>query len=122
MDLEQINQESYQHNIDKAPALLLSGNVDQITQSYNVAELPYSEQKRLGEVLHFELTPKSNDSAFTRLTISFKHKQIVAMTLLDNFDQLTEIAFSDISVNQNIADQQFHFVPPEGIEVIHNDR
>ena len=116
MDLEQINEQSYQHNIDKAPALLLSGNVEQITDNYEVNELQ-SE----ADILRFELTPKSAESAFVHLTISFQNQQIVAMSLLDNFDQITEISFSDITINQPVADQQFQFVPPEGVEIIRHD-
>lgn len=115
IDLEQVNKERYDTNIDKAPALLLSGNVDAIVNNYAL------ELKKGVDQLVFVLTPSNVGSAFSRLEIEFVDKTINSMTLQDNFDQTTTIEFSNTIINQTISDQQFNFVAPEGVEVISND-
>tara|TARA_R110000868_G_scaffold364037_5_gene626755 strand:+ start:37470 stop:38147 length:678 start_codon:yes stop_codon:yes gene_type:complete len=117
IDLEQVNKENYNNNIDKAPALLLSGDVAAIQQNYQVAVLEQGDDE-----ISFTLKPNASDSAFSQLTISFKQQKITRMVLKDNFDQTTTIDFSDVELNQPVSDQQFAFTPPVGVEVIENER
>ena len=116
IDLEQVNQEAYNESIDKAPALLLSGNIDAIKQNYAI-----SLTSTAGDT-GFVLKPLASGSAFAELRISFSNNQIKTMALQDNFDQETTILFSNIILNQTIPEQQFNFVVPEGVEIIKNDR
>ncbi len=116
IDLEQISQQAFTADLDKAPALLLSGEVNEISKQYSV-EVTTAEDK----TLTFTLTPNQQDSLFTQLTISFNNKQLTAMELKDSFEQKTTIVFSDVKLNIDIADTLFDFVPPDGIDVIRDE-
>ena len=113
IDLEQITQQAFSADLDKAPALLLSGEIAEISQQYQV-ELVATE----GQGKQYKLTPNSPDSLFKLLTIQFSGGMIAAMTLQDSFDQLTDIQFSDVKLNPVIDDTLFEFIAPEGIDVI----
>jgi outer membrane lipoprotein carrier protein len=116
LDLEQISKQPFSAEMDQAPALLLSGEIELISQQYTVEML-----SREQDSVSFKLTPIKADSLFKVLTISFRQKVLTAMSLQDSFDQLTEISFSNIQLNPAIDDQLFKFVPPAGIDVISNE-
>lgn len=116
VDLEQISRESYSNNIDRAPALLLSGDVKAISDNYDVSQLSSTDG-----VMQFKLTPHNDESVFSELLITFTEHAITRMTLKDNFDQTTVIEFSDVVINNTIDDSLFNFIAPDGIEVFSND-
>lgn len=112
IDLEQISRQAFNSNLDKAPALLLSGEVDVINQQYQVEVTDSSTDA------HFILTPKNTDSLFQQLEITFREGLVRSMVLRDSFDQVTTIAFTDVALNPVLDDGLFRFVPPEGIDII----
>ena len=116
IDLEQITQQTFTADLDKTPALLLSGEVDQISKQYQVAVTEAADK-----TLTFTLTPNQPDNLFKQLSISFNNRQLLGMTLKDSFEQLTTIVFSDLKLNADIADSLFEFVPADGIDVIHDE-
>jgi len=116
IDLEQITKQPFSADLDRAPALLLSGELEEINKQYTI------KLQRLGrDELQFTLLPNNADSLFRLLTISFGKHGLKAMTLKDSFDQLTEISFSDVKLNPRLKDKLFEFTPPEGIDVISNE-
>ena len=116
IDLEQITQQTFTADLDKTPALLLSGEVKQISQQYQV-----SVTEAADKTLTFTLIPNQPDNLFTQLSIRFNNRQLLGMTLKDSFEQLTTIVFSDLKLNADIADSLFNFVPPDGIDVIRDE-
>ncbi|HEB29048.1 MAG TPA: outer membrane lipoprotein chaperone LolA [Porticoccus sp.] len=116
IDLEQITKQKFTPDLDKAPALLLSGEVEEISQQYTI-ELT----DRADKVLHFTLLPKSEDSLFKQLTITFSDRLLSAMSLQDSFDQLTTISFTAVKLNPEVPDTLFQFTAPDGIDVISDE-
>ncbi len=116
IDLEQISKQPFSADLDKAPALLLSGEVEQISRQYTVEIL---EQRQA--FISFKLTPLMTDSVFKQLTISFNDKQLTAMSFHDNFDQITDITFSEVQLNPDINEQFFQFIPPAGVDIMTNE-
>ncbi len=116
IDLEQITQQSFTADLDKAPALLLSGEVDEISKQYQVDVVALADQS-----LQFTLIPNDADSLFKQLTIRFNNKQLQSMQLKDSFEQVTLIEFSDVQLNAPVADSLFDFIPPHGIDVIRDE-
>ncbi|MEH6556845.1 MAG: outer membrane lipoprotein chaperone LolA [Oceanicoccus sp.] len=116
IDLEQITKQAFTADLDKAPALLLSGDIEQISRQFSVEMQVISDTAD-----RFTLTPLIEDGLFKKLTIVFGSEGLVSMSLLDNFDQLTDIQFSDVVLNPDVTDQQFEFVPPGDVDVIVND-
>ena len=116
IDLEQITQQAFTPDLDKAPALLLSGEVDEISKQYQVQVSSSADN-----TLTFTLTPNRPDNLFKQLTISFNNKQLQGMILKDSFEQLTTITFSSVRLNVDVADSLFLFTPPDGVDVIRDE-
>ena len=112
IDLEQVSRQPFSDELDQAPALLLSGEIEQISKHYAVST------SMVDSTLRFELLPKKPGSVFQRMTIDFNNKKLLGMSLTDNFGQLTEIIFSELELNPQIDPELFNFSPPEGLDVI----
>ncbi|ENW82934.1 outer membrane lipoprotein carrier protein LolA [Acinetobacter sp. ANC 3929] len=111
-DLQQAVRQSLDDQIANTPALLLSGNTNQIMQSYRVTQPDRSK-------LYYTLYPKQEDGAFQSLTISFgSNKAPNLMVLQDSLGQTTYVRFSNIKVNPTIPASVFNFTPPKGTDII----
>ena len=111
-DLQQAVRQSLDDQVANTPALLLSGNTNQIMQSYRVTQPDRTK-------LYFTLFPKQQDGAFQSLTISFgANKAPNLMILQDSLGQTTYVRFSNIKVNAAIPASVFKFEPPKGTDII----
>lgn len=111
-DLQQAVRQSLDDQIANTPALLLSGNTNQIMQSYHVTQPDRTK-------LYYTLYPKQEDSAFQSMTISFgANKAPKLMVLQDSLGQTTYVRFSNIKVNPTIPASVFNFEPPKGTDII----
>lgn len=112
-DLEQLSKEPFSRDLDKAPALLLSGDTAVITAEFAVSKQADDDV--------FILEPLDSASLFQQMQLQFLGDQILSMTLVDSFAQRTVMQFSDIEVNQALSEEAFVFVPPPGIDIIDNE-
>lgn len=111
-DLHQAVRQSLDEQVSNTPALLLSGNTNQIMQSYRVT------QPNKGKT-YYKLYPKASDGVFESLTISFgANKAPSLMILEDSLGQTTYINFSNVKVNASIPASTFNFTPPKGTDII----
>lgn len=115
LDLEQISKQTLSDDLSQTPALLLGGDVKKIHQQYSI-----TQQENNEGLLLFMLKPKSSDSIFSNLAISFKQENIYSMVFSDHFNQLTTIVFADVKINRDIDLSLFEFTPPVGVDVIDN--
>ena len=111
-DLEQATIKTLDERLTQTPALLLSGDVSKIEQSYDVSS------KTQGEVMEFILKPKTKDTLFDSLRLSFRKGNISEMQLIDSVGQRTNILFNEVKVNKEIPESKFKFVVPKGADVI----
>lgn len=118
VDLEQINRKPFSANLDKAPALLLGGELEEIQKHYRISR---NKMAAGSQAAQFTLTPLGTDSVFSELTIVFGGEFIASMKLVDSFGQITTIEFSGVTLNPDVADTQFAFVPPAGVDVISDE-
>jgi outer membrane lipoprotein carrier protein len=98
--------------LNQTPALLLSGDVSKISQSFDIAS------KEQGEVMDFTLKPKTKDTLFDSLRVSFRKGLINDMQLIDSVGQRTNILFNGVKANQAVPDSKFKFDIPKGADVI----
>lgn len=111
-DLEQAVRQTLDDQVANTPALLLSGNTNQIMQNYRVTQ---PDNKKT----YYTLYPKQKDSAFQSLTISFGAKSAPNLMILqDSLGQTTYVRFSDVKVNTTIPASIFNFTPPKGTDII----
>jgi outer membrane lipoprotein carrier protein len=111
-DLEQVTIKTLDQRLSQTPALLLSGDVSKINQSFDITS------KEQGDVIDFTLKPKAKDTLFDSLRLSFRRGVINDMQLIDSVGQRTNILFMGVKTNQPIDAAKFTFVVPKGADVI----
>lgn len=115
-DLQQATVKPQGDALTGTPALLLSSG-EQPQALFEVQAIA----ARDGEAW-FELTPKSQDgladTQFNQLRLGFANGVLVAMELVDAFDQTTLIRFNDLQRNGGVSATVFDFTPPPGVDVI----
>ncbi len=110
-DLEQVIIKKIDSSIGDTPALLLSGSV-KLEEKYTI-----TQQSQEGDVLWLKLTPKNTESSFKYILVGLKNKVLYGMELSDNFGQLTQIIFSNVTTPETLDASLFEFVAPEGTDV-----
>lgn len=112
VDLEQATVKPQQDALAGTPALLLSAK-EQPRDLFDIKPLPARDDEQW-----FELTPHAQDTQFNQLRLGFVNDRLVAMELIDGFDQLTQFRFNDLQVNGPVSMQLFRFTPPKGVDLI----
>ncbi|WP_111412513.1 outer membrane lipoprotein chaperone LolA [Billgrantia lactosivorans] len=111
-DLEQVTVQALDERVTHTPALLLSGSARELTESYEVSH------RQEGGSDSFRLVPKSADTLFEELQMTFNDDRLAALQMIDSTGQETVIEFSDVQTNQDIDDSRFAFEIPDGADVI----
>jgi len=111
-DLEQVTIRNLDQRLTHTPALLLSGDVSKIGESFEISH------KEAGGVVDFILRPKSKETLFDNLRLSFRNGVVNDMQLVDGVGQRTNILFFGVKMNQPVDTAQFDFKVPEGTDVI----
>ncbi|MPR02798.1 outer membrane lipoprotein chaperone LolA [Pseudomonas sp. MAFF 212408] len=111
-DLEQATIKKLDPRLNQTPALLLSGDVSKISDSFEITS------KQTSNVIEFVLKPKSKDTLFDSLQLSFGNGVINNMRLIDSVGQRTDILFSGVQANGVVDASKFKFVIPKGADVI----
>ena len=95
------------------PALFLAGQ-GKLTDSFNIAQV-IPEQNEITVTL----IPRESDSNLSRLVLHVdkKNYQIIGSSVYDKLGNRTDIRFSGIRINEEIAENAFVFKVPEGVEV-----
>ncbi|KTC43675.1 MAG: outer membrane lipoprotein chaperone LolA [Pseudomonas sp.] len=111
-DLEQVTIKKLDQRLTQTPALLLSGDVSKISESFDITS------KEAGGVMDFVLKPKTRDTLFDSLRLSFRNGMINDMQLIDSVGQRTNILFTGVKANEKIPASRFKFDIPKGADVI----
>lgn len=114
LDLEQATRQPFSSDLDQAPALLLSGEINALEERYMVSQPDANGQK-------FQLKPRVEGGVFKTLVIEFKSGSPTHLQLVDQFGQKTDISFRGIILNPAVNDAQFEFSPPDDVDVIINE-
>jgi outer membrane lipoprotein carrier protein len=110
-DLEQVIIQPFNQDIAATPAILFSGDLNQLDSAYFVRE----ESPGL-----FKLTPERTGSLFKHMQIEFINQQPVFIALTDNLAQTTNIIFTELQINPAISADRFVFSIPPMVDVINN--
>jgi len=112
-DLEQVTVQAVDQRLSQTPALLLSGEVEGLSESYEIDSVQLGDK-----VWQFQLVPKDPDSLFEHLRLTFSGETLVQMHLLDSLGQRSSLEFNNVKMNPQLKNDMFTFVPPEGVDVI----
>lgn len=111
-DLEQVIVKPQGQILANSPITLLS-NTKNLHKNYHVeSQGTWDGQK------WFMLRPKSADTNFEQVRLSFKGKILSTMELKDSFGQFSRLTFQNVKNNIPLEKSLFTFTPPEGVDVI----
>lgn len=111
-EIKQVTKQPQSTTLGSAPIGLLSGQRD-IESEFVITELGKKD-----DLEWFQLQPLVSDTDFNDIFLALKNDGLHAMELRDNFDQATQIVFSDFEKNISVDSEQFNFVVPEGVDVV----
>ena len=117
-DLEQVTQKRADNRQDNAAALILNGRVDALDEQFLIRAVPLVAQPAT-EL--FELTPRQENSNFSRIRLLFNAGVLSEFLLEDQLGQRTAVVLSQVEINPVLADSLFDFKVPEGVDLIVDD-
>ncbi len=112
-DLEQVTIHKLDDRVQSTPALLLSGEVDNLEETYKVSGRQIGDNTR-----EFTLEPRSPDSLFTSLRLTFFKGELQEMRMQDSLAQLSVLSFDRIRLNEPVEAGAFTLDYPEGVDII----
>ena len=113
VDLEQVIVKPMDAALGDTPALLLSGGGN-ISERFDISALT----DRDDNLQWVKLIPKQKDTGFKEIRLGFGAKHLLGMELVDGFDQVTRLIFSNVKSGESLPKDSFRFVPPEGVDVV----
>ena len=111
VDLEQVTVQKQSAGLPSSPMALLQDS-SKLHQSFSVSPLDEHDG-----VYRLKLESKTRNSDFTEIIVGVDIKGLRFMQLHDQFEQVTDIVFSEITTNANLAKEIFEFKAPEGVDV-----
>jgi len=111
VDLQQVTVQKQDAGLPTTPMALLEDSF-KLHQSFSV--LPMDEHDG---IYRLKLVSKSKESDFGEIVVGLDEGGLRFMQLHDQFEQVTDIVFSDTNTNTKLADDIFEFIPPDGVDV-----
>lgn len=111
-DLDQVSVRTLDAEMQGMPALLLSGRADDIEANFLVGKA------RVGLTEVFHLVARDRSQLFESLDFVYEGVRLVKMRIYDATGQMTEIAFTNVMVNELLAASLFRFDQPDGVDLI----
>ncbi|OHY82708.1 outer membrane lipoprotein chaperone LolA [Marinobacter sp. AC-23] len=112
-DLEQVTVHKLDDRVQSTPALLLSGEVGNLEETYRVSSRQVSD-----DVREFTLEPKSEDSLFVSLQLKFFKNELQEMRMQDSLSQLSVLSFDHIQLNETVDKSAFTLEYPGDVDII----
>lgn len=111
VELRQVTVQKQSAGLSTTPMALLE-NSFKLHQSFDVSPLDDHDG-----IYRLKLVSKTKDSDFGEIVVGLDANGLRFMQLHDQFEQVTDIVFSNISTNIKLAKELFEFIPPDGVDV-----
>ena len=111
VELQQVTVQKQSATLPTTPMALLEDSF-KLHQSFKVSPLDHHDG-----VYRLKLESKTSESDFAEIIVGLDAKGLRFMQLHDQFEQVTDIVFSNIESNVKLAKEIFEFIPPEGVDV-----
>lgn len=111
VELKQVTVQKQSAGLPQTPMALLEKNFD-LHASYEVTPL----DQRDG-IYRLKLRNRDSNTDFGEIVIGVSKTGLHFLQLHDQFEQVTDIVFSDIQTNLDLNTEVFRFTPPEGTDV-----
>ncbi len=112
-DLEQVTRQNADEQFHRSPAVILSGQKDDLDNRYSIRE-----RNADGEYRSFQLTPKDESESLSSILVVFKDEVISELRFEDQLGQTTLLELSQVQLDSELAPDFFNFEPPEGVDVL----
>lgn len=112
-DLAQVTIHTLDDRTSSTPALLLSGEVENLAENYEITKRSLGQDTR-----EFTLVPRNPDSLFVSLRLSFYQGELQEMRMEDSLAQLSILSFDQIQLNAELSDSAFTLEYPDDVDVI----
>lgn len=113
-DLNQVTIRKLGDALGSTPAGILFGT-DQLDKTFTLKDAGTRDG-----IEWLDATPKTKDTSFQKISIGFRNGELAAMELRDALGQITLLTFANVERNLVVDPETFKFVPPKGVEVLHN--
>ncbi len=111
-DLNQVTVRDAAKALGTTPAALLAGAG--LERDFELSSLPARDGLDWAQAL-----PRQKEGAsITTLRVGFRSGALAALEITDAFGQVSVLRFSDVTINPKLADENFRFVPPPGVDLI----
>ena len=111
IELKQVTVQKQSVTLASTPMALLQDKIS-VSTAFSVQEL--DNQNGIYRLL---LITKDDATDFQNIILGLSESGLQFMQMRDQFDQRTDIIFSNIKVNQNINASVFNFKAPEGTDI-----
>ena len=112
-DLEQVIKRDFETAIQTVPSLILVTDSSKLSELFAIEKLPSKTRST-----RFQLLPKSLDSNYESVSVSFLNGKLLSLRLVDILGQTTEVVLSSTKNNPSISNQEFRVTIPKGYDVI----
>jgi outer membrane lipoprotein carrier protein len=118
VDLNQVTVKKLDAALGSSPAALLSGS-NEIERGFTLTENGSKDGLEWLQATPKSQGNKDQDSSFNKILMAFNaQSELVVMELNDMFGHKTVLHFSAMQRNPKLSEQQFHFTPPKGADVL----
>jgi outer membrane lipoprotein carrier protein len=118
VDLNQVTVKKLDAALGSSPAALLSGS-NEIERGFTLTENGSRDGLEWLQATPKGPDSKNQDSSFNKILMAFNaQSELVVMELNDMFGHKTVLRFFAMQRNPKIPEQQFHFTPPKGADVL----
>lgn len=111
-DLETVTQRAFSDDLRQTPALLLSAAPEALNEQFSISH----RAEKATNI--YVLTPKVTEGMFEQLTLVFGKQGLTEFSITDGLGQVTRCVLINTSRNQTLPEELFHFIPPEGVDVL----
>lgn len=112
-DLEQVIKKDFDTAIQTVPSLILVTDSSKLSELFAIEKLAGQER-----VKRFQLLPKSLDSNYESVMVSFLNGKLLGLRLVDVLGQTTEVILSATKNNPEIPQAEFKAAIPADYDVI----
>ncbi len=116
-DLEQVTISPVSDQINQTPAVIFSGDLQQIDNQFAVSRIATPDN----DSTTYSLRPRQKDAVYQQLEVRFENNVLASMRILDGFGQTTQFTLSHVVVTPEMSVNSFRFVPPPGTDVLRNE-
>ncbi len=111
-DLEQVQIRTFGEALEGTPALVLTGDAEQIAAHFDVTQRSENGQ------LVFTFVPRSAQALYTEMQMVFEEGRLAEIDIRDSMGQSTEVRFFNADTTPAFPGNEFEFTVPPNADVI----